>query len=287
MPFGEPMNVTVERAFGTSRVEVELRSYEFTGPFESLHQAADRCFFDFSLTPRPGHARGRYEALWGPARSEAIGDILFVPAGLAMLGSCQASFQQSLACFIDPALFALEIGRLEDGALAETLHIGSPVVRRGLIRILRETSRPSLASPLAIEASAMLLAVDVARHLQGHHGPSDKKTGGLSPTQMRILEDRIRAPLPLPTVAELARACGLSQRHLARAFQQETGRTLGEHVNAAGVERAWGLLVDSDLSIKQIAGSLGFSRSSSFSFAFRRATGQRPRDVRRAARPYR
>ena len=274
------MEVSVERAVGVSKVEVELRSYDFREPHESVHRLEDRCFFDFSLTPRAGAARGRYDGLWRPSRTEAIGEVLFVPAGMSMRGSCAPGRHQSLSCFLDAGLFALEADRLDDGALAESLHVQSRAVRRGLIRILREVTRPSLASPLAIEAAATLLAVDVARHLRGRESAGEKK-GGLSPPQMRLLEDRIRCPSPLPTVAELASACGVSERHLARAFQQETGRTLGEYVAAAGLERAWRLLTETETPIKGIAAELGFASGASFAFAFRRATGRRPRDVRK------
>jgi AraC family transcriptional regulator len=281
MALEDTIDVDVERAVGTSRVAVELRTYDFSGPYEGVHRE-DRCFIDFSLSRRAGVARGRYEGVWQPSRYESIGDILFVPAGMSMLGSCGAGRQQSLSCYFDSALFSFRSGRLDDGSLAETLHIESPLVRNGLFRILRETSQPSLATPLAIEAAAMLLAVDVVRHLDGR-GEGRVKKGGLSPTQMKLVEDRIRATAPLPTISELAVACGVSERHLARAFQQETSRALGDYINAAGVDRAWRLLTDSDLSIRQIAGALGFAGSSSFSFAFRRATGRRPRDVRQSA----
>lgn len=273
------LHVSVERSVGVSKAEVELRSYEFQEPFENVHQLDDRCFFDFSLTPRTGAARGRYEGLWRPSRTEEIGEVLFVPAGMAMRGSCAPGRHQSLSCFLDAGLFELDGERLDDEALTESLHVHNRAVRRGLIRILREITRPSLASPLAIEATATLLAVDVARHLRGRETPCEKK-GGLSPVQMRTLEERIRCSLPLPTVAELATACGVSERHLSRAFQQETGRTLGEYVTASGLERAWRLLTETERPIKQIAAELGFSSGASFAFAFRRATGRRPRDVR-------
>jgi AraC family transcriptional regulator len=273
------MRISVEHSLGISKSQVELRSYAFDGAFEKVLQSDDRCFFDFSLTPRTGAARGRYEGLWGPTRTEEIGEVLFVPAGMALRGSCAAGQHQSLSCMMDASLFELDGKRLDDEALAETLHLHNRAVRRGLVRILREVTRPSLASPLAIDACLTLLGVDVARHFQGREAARRKK-GGLSPAQMRTLEDRIRSLAPLPTVSELATACGVSERHLARAFLQETGRTLGEYVTSAGVERAWRLLTETNTPIKQIAAQLGFATGASFAFAFRRATGRRPRDVR-------
>jgi len=264
----------------TPKVTAELRSYEFDEPY-SAATFRPQCSLNFALTPRLGPARGRYEERWQPSRTEMIGDILFVPAGMKMRGSCAAGEQRALSCLLDRDLFEIDFDELDDRALSETLNVGSVSVRQSLGRVLRETTRPSLASPLALEAAGTLLAVDIARHLMRRQAAAQRRTGGLSRGRMRLIEERLRSEAPLPTLAELAADCDLSTRHLARAFQQETGRTIGEYVAAAGLERALRLLSESDLAVKEIAARLGFSSAASFAFAFRRSTGRRPSDVRK------
>jgi AraC family transcriptional regulator len=71
-------------------------------------------------------------------------------------------------------------------------------------------------------------------------------------------------------------------RQLTRAFRASCGHSIGDHVAQCRIDNAKRLLV-TDESIKSIAYSLGFASASSFSFAFRCATGQTPRAFRERA----
>jgi AraC family transcriptional regulator len=104
---------------------------------------------------------------------------------------------------------------------------------------------------------------------------------------MRRLRERVHSDLPAPSLTELAELCGMTVRHLSRAFKAETGQTLGKYVEAAMVDRARSLLAETDASVGEVASALGFASSTSFAFAFRRATGLRPSEVegRRPRRP--
>jgi len=64
----------------------------------------------------------------------------------------------------------------------------------------------------------------------------------------------------------------------------ETGRTIGEYVTLASRERACALLSTTDLPVHAIATQVGFSSAASFSYAFRKATGIRPTDLRKNVR---
>jgi AraC family transcriptional regulator len=68
-------------------------------------------------------------------------------------------------------------------------------------------------------------------------------------------------------------------RQLSRSFRASQGRSLGDYISAVRIERARKMLA-TDQSIKAIGLTLGFSSPSSFSFAFRRATGETPSDYR-------
>jgi AraC family transcriptional regulator len=82
-----------------------------------------------------------------------------------------------------------------------------------------------------------------------------------------------------PTLAELAALCRLSVRQLTRGFRASRGCSVGEYVAQSQVDHARQLLAR-DESVKAVAHSLGFSSPSKFSSAFRRATGQTPRQFR-------
>jgi AraC family transcriptional regulator len=70
---------------------------------------------------------------------------------------------------------------------------------------------------------------------------------------------------------------------LGRAFRAETGYTLGDFVEAGMVQHAHSMLAGTTLPLGEIARQLGFATSSSFSNAFQRATGLKPREVERVA----
>lgn len=275
---------TVESALSTDNVSVEVRSILVEQATEVPNRFENSCFISFGLEPRPANARGYYKDFWGPQRTETIGDVLFVPNGMTMVGSCAAGPHRYAACNLNVDLFRADWERLGDRAYIATLSLECAEVKRGLRRLVKEAVQPGMGSPLAVDALATLLAVDIQRWLEGFDRTPDHKIGGLSPSRMRKIHDRILAEeLAIPTLIELADHINLSPRHLARAFREETGKTIGEYVSVAARGRAHKLLRTTDLTIAAIAKRVGFSSPASFSYAFRRDTGLRPSDVRRGA----
>lgn len=272
--------VTIHQALQTTRVGVQLRAYQWDEPSDESGFILSHCYLDLSLTARPGDARGWYQGRWRRGRSEPIGDVLFLPPSLEFRGSHGPGRQTSLTLLLAPDLFGLELADLHDAVLAEGLHLSDDALRRALWRLAAEVRRPRLASPLAMETAAILIAERLERHLLRTAANDGLKRGGLPPARLALIEDRIRADLPAPSIAELAQLCSLSPRHLARAFREETGQSLGRRVAVANLQRAWRLLTETTRSIKDIAVDLGFCSSASFSAAFRSATGLRPSDVR-------
>lgn len=263
----------------TSRFEIEVLSHDWSQPNVAARVCQDHAYLDFCLTSRPGPARGSYVDRWGRRRVEAIGSILFIPPGMTFYGACGAGKQQSLICLMDDHYFEGNLENISDLALLECLDIKNTDISYGLRRLAKEVADPCFISPVLTEALLVTLSVDLVRHLSQVRAADSRETG-LAPWRMRRIEERIRSLQPLPSVGELADLCRMSTRHLARAFRNETGATLGQRIKAAGVARAQELLADERFSIKQIAVKLGFSNTSSFSSAFLRATGERPKEAR-------
>ena len=59
-------------------------------------------------------------------------------------------------------------------------------------------------------------------------------------------------------------------------FRATTGRTVHRFVEEMRLSRAQAMLRETDMPLKQIAATLGFSGASSFTLAFRKATGTTP-----------
>jgi AraC-like DNA-binding protein len=82
-------------------------------------------------------------------------------------------------------------------------------------------------------------------------------------------------------IAHVAAAVGYSPDHLSRLFSRYLGSSFSVHLDTMRMTAAKGLLEDRDLSVREIAQSVGYTHASNFSHAFARATGLSPREYRR------
>jgi AraC-like DNA-binding protein len=85
-------------------------------------------------------------------------------------------------------------------------------------------------------------------------------------------------------LAELARACKLSPSHFARAFRQTTGQPPHRWLMEQRIEKAKLLLVDTTLSLAQIAQRCGFADQSHFTRVFVQLVQSSPGQWRRHCR---
>lgn len=92
-----------------------------------------------------------------------------------------------------------------------------------------------------------------------------------------IINEEISNP---PTLTELSERVGVSRRHLERLFAKHLGKTLRNYVVETQLWRAYDLLVNTSMSITQIAYATGFSSASLFSKHFKMTYGQTPGKMR-------
>ena len=88
-----------------------------------------------------------------------------------------------------------------------------------------------------------------------------------------LMERNLEEPLSL---AEIASYLYVSQRHLQRLFATHTGKTPVRFYLDVRLDRARGLVTQTELSITEIAVSCGFSHSGPFSRAYRTRFGITP-----------
>jgi AraC family transcriptional regulator len=91
------------------------------------------------------------------------------------------------------------------------------------------------------------------------------------------VDARLGGPISLDDLANVA---GVSRFHFHRQFRKSVGVTPREYVLRARIERAKGLLTESDLTVGEISGAVGFADQSHFSNIFRRLTAMTPRSFR-------
>ena len=90
------------------------------------------------------------------------------------------------------------------------------------------------------------------------------------------------APAAL-TLEQLVRALAVDRRRLLSAFRTTEGVSLPEYLRGERMRRAQRLLLETSLTVHQIAESLGFSSAANFSTAFRAHSGLTPVEFRRTA----
>jgi AraC-like DNA-binding protein len=101
--------------------------------------------------------------------------------------------------------------------------------------------------------------------------------GGLAPWQLRRAEALMSENLSVQvSLGKVAEECGLSVRHLARAFRQSTGVPPHRWLLDRRVERAKELLPNGKLSLSDIALACGFGDQSHFTRTFTAAVRLSP-----------
>jgi AraC family transcriptional regulator len=112
--------------------------------------------------------------------------------------------------------------------------------------------------------------------------PKRPPSGGLAAWQERrakgLMESRVGADLSLE---ELARECGLSVAHFARAFRQSVGETPHRWLMRRRIETAQRLLVETDKRLTAIAGECGFADQAHLTNVFKGLIGVPPGAFRR------
>lgn len=264
---------------------VQLVQFQMTDPADNILLVDDTYWIDFSLTPRPHNARGRYRDHWSPARFERLGKLFILPVGEALQArSDGGEAQTSLLCHLNPE----QIQKWFDGELVWTdprleacLDIRDGRVNDLLVQLTRELQHPGFAAQTMVELLTSQLALELSRYYAKNDARSYR--GGLATWRLRLIDERLADRPEVPSLTELAELCGLSSRQLTRGFRQSRGCSIGEYLAEHRLQQARELLM-SGQSVKAIAYTLGFSSPSAFCYAFRRDTGESPGQYRQRMR---
>jgi AraC-like DNA-binding protein len=199
-----------------------------------------------------------------------------------------ASEHEAVAFHIPRAVlneFALETGGRVSHLVCPP-GIEDPVVANLVQALLPVFDRPADFSTLFTDH----VAVAVLSHLTASYGglrPGRARTnrGQLSVIQERAAKDYLAANLSGNVMlADVAAVCGLSRSHFIDAFARTTGFTPHRWLQAHRLQKARTLLLESSLSIGEIAMICGFSDQSHLTRHFTRSFGSSPAAWRRAHR---
>ncbi len=149
------------------------------------------------------------------------------------------------------------------------------------LEIVRETMGLSLAN----ETARYMFHDRVRPGSEPQSMHAREPVGGAAPKVVRdaviLMEANLEDPLPLEEIAE---AVGLSQRQLERLFKRETGATpVGFYIDLR-LDRARGMVTQTDMSMLEIGIASGFNAPGHFARAYKKRFGLSPGEDRISGR---
>ena len=211
--------------------------------------------------------------------------LTFVPAGHRYVEWLDSrTLPQITYFYLDPtSVPELATDDEEGDGLAPRLFFEDPSLWDTVSKLnaLIETSEAD--DHVYLEALGSVLVHELARMKPRGRTSRPPARGGLAAWQERIVIEHIENHLAeTPQLSTLANLARLSPQHFCRAFKQSLGQPPIRYQGMRRIERAKLLLARAETSVTEIGLSLGYSETSSFTAAFRRATGLTPTGYRRS-----
>ena len=209
----------------------------------------------------------------------------FVPAGHAYHEWQEPSLLfRAIYFYFDPEKIPLEVEAGQSDALrVPRLFFEDAALWETAFKLRRLIENPSLDSRICFEALGIVLAHELVRSAISSRQSAPLARGGLAAWQQRLLIDYVEENLAEQiSLTALAKLVGLSPYHFCRAFKQSFGVPPHRYHTGRRIELAKTLLARRGSSVTQFGLELGFSETSSFSAAFRKATGLTPTGYHRS-----
>ena len=210
--------------------------------------------------------------------------LTFVPAGHVYHDEWLEARVLTSVLYFDPAKMPMHHeADVAPATLEARLFFEDATLSDTAFKLKRLIEHTGADSSRYLEALGAVLAHELIRLNDGLPRIAVPMRGGLAAWQQRLIathiEERLAEQIPLPTLAGLV---GLSPYHFCRAFKQSFGTPPHRHHTSRRIERAKTLLAESASSVTEIGLAVGFRETSSFTTAFRKATGQTPTAHRRS-----
>lgn len=226
--------------------------------------------------PRHAHVHPHFTFVLQGAFTEAYdgmvlecppGTTLFVPADATHTDLIGPAGAHTIGVELSPAVAERVVS--QTGVLKDAFVLLDRRLELTGNRLYREFHSADSAARLSMEALAIEMLVLTSR--------SRKSQDASEPTWMpavrTVLHDRFRETVSLD---ELARIAGVHRTHLARAFRQRHGCTVGEYIRRLRVDAAAMELKQRARSVAEIGVGLGFFDQAHFCRSFKRIYGLTP-----------
>ena len=214
----------------------------------------------------------------GTGRFVTVGPFGVSPANTRIEVKRRPDIVRAFVLGVAPETFHRITG-LDDGWYNERLMFR--VNKEGIspVRLLNamaiELAAPGWRSEFLLEALAINFLVQFSRLVRQDRAEAQGQA--LGEWQMNRVREMIETLPPGEVhVSDLAKACGISIRHLMRGFKAAMGTTVHGYVEHVRIERAKRLLSSTHMSLEAIAAEVGYSSGSHMATAFARSQGMSP-----------
>jgi AraC family transcriptional regulator len=209
--------------------------------------------------------------------------LTFVPAGHDYHEWQKPRILGRLAYFyFDPAIMPVHPGTTFTD-FAPRLHFEDAVLWDTTFKLKALIESAAVNNQSYLEALGVVLRHELAQLILGTPHVQAPIRGGLAAWQQRVVTAHIEEHLSENiSVATLGRLVHLSRYYFCRAFKQSFGIPPHRYHIQCRIERAKALLATRTPSVTDIGLTVGFHETSSFTAAFRKATGVTPTDYHRS-----
>jgi AraC family transcriptional regulator len=268
-------SIAAETIQSISSVRIE---YHFRAPVHLLvaYQEGARCDGQTVVEGAPPATLRRF------ARK-----LTFVPAGYQYHEWHELCALSRLTCFyFDTAKFESHYQtNITNVSFAPRLYFEDESLWHTVLKLADLVEHPALGDPLYLEALGIVIVYELLRLQNRIHNDQPQARGGLAGWQQRIattyIQEHIAERVKLSTLAQLVHQ---SPFHFCRAFKQSLGIPPLRYQTKRRIEGAKLLLAKPAMSVTDVGLAVGFSCSSSFATAFRKATGFTPTGYQRSLR---
>jgi AraC family transcriptional regulator len=278
-----PASAVRRRAFQTVRMAAELVQGTDKVQFESHIRSPYHTLIAYERGSRRD-GKTVIEGLPPSSIHDLTHKLVFVPAGTEYRDQHTPRTNLSAIYFhFSPDVLPSDAGQ-DAASLAPRLFFEHASLWHSVLKLKEMLEDPAFEDEPYFEALGILLAHEIVHVHSTLSATQPPARGGLAPWQQRIvtgyIEEHLTEAIPLSTLAGLVR---LSPYYFCRAFKQSLGVPPHRyHINRR-IERAKHMLLEREQSVTHIGLALGFGETSSFSAAFRKATGTTPTGYQRNA----
>ena len=212
------------------------------------------------------------------------GDIAIIPASIAHVCNWNTSAEFAVLA-IEPKLLQ-EVGkgivdcdRIE--LVPQFMDQGDTLIEGIFSALKDELQFKQMGGSLLVDNLKTTLAIHLLRKYCSTKPKLSSYEDGLSPLKQKEIREYIDVNLDRNLkIVELAAIAQISPYHFIRLFRKSLGQTPHQYILHRRIEKGKSLLQHTQLSVEEIAASLGFCDRSHFAKYIKRFTGLTPRQLR-------